>query len=73
MYFYVEYANTDTLRMPWSHDLQNSEAYHTFCTQRQELRPLLMSSAQLLVWLRKTRQEQITHVKPKQTKLADIV
>jgi len=72
MYFFVEYADSDKLWIPWSLDLQSSEAYHTYCASRPELSPLLLSSSMLTSWLRKLRAEPIRRVSPKQQLLVDI-
>jgi len=72
MYFFVEYADSDKLWIPWSLDLQNAEAYHTFCASRPELAPLLLSSNQLTTWLRKLRSEPIKRVSANQQLLVDI-
>ena len=72
MYFFVEYADSDKLWIPWSQDLQNSEAYHDFCASRHELAPLLLSSAQLTSWLRRLRSEPIRRVSQNQHLLVDV-
>lgn len=72
MYFFVEYADSDKLWIPWSLDLQNSEAYHDFCASSPELLPLLLPSSQLSSWLRKLRSTPITRVTVNQKLLVDI-
>ena len=72
MYFFVEYADSDKLWIPWSHDLQNTDAYHLFCSSRQELAPLLLDTTQKNAWLRDLRKRPITKVKPNQQLLVDV-
>jgi hypothetical protein len=72
MYFFVEYADSDKLWIPWSLDLQSSEAYHDYCAALPELSPLLLSSSQAAIWLRKLRSERISRVKPGQQLLVDL-
>ena len=72
MYFYVEYTDGDKLWIPWSLDLQSSEAYHNFCSSLTELYPLLLPSASLPQWMRDLRKKPITHVKPNQQVLINL-
>jgi len=72
MYFLVEYADGDILWIPWSLDIQNSEAYHLFCESVPALRPLLLPSAKVAKWCRDLRKTPIQRVNPHQKVLVDI-
>ena len=72
MYFYVEYSDSDNMWIPWSLDLQNCEAYHTYCASVPALKPLLLPSALLTKWTRDHRKKPISGVSPSDKVLVDI-
>ena len=72
MYFFVEYSDGDKLWVPWSLDLQNTEAYHDYIASLQALAPLRLTSSQLTTWCRDLKQRPITRVRPNQHLLVDL-
>jgi hypothetical protein len=62
MYFHVEYADGDKLWVPWSRDLQNTEAYHDFCSSVPALQPLVFTGDMAKKWTSSVKKSPITSV-----------
>ena len=72
MSFYVEYADGDKLWVPWSLDLQHTEAYHDYAETSPALVPLTMTSLRLTEWRRLLQGQTVTGVRPGQKMLLDL-
>ena len=72
MSFFVEYADGDKLWVPWSLDLQNTEAYYAYAETSPALVPLTMTSLRLTEWRRMLQGQPVTGVRPGQELLLDL-
>jgi hypothetical protein len=72
MYFHVEYADGDKLWVPWSRDLQNTEAYHDFCSSVPALQPLVFTGDMAKKWTSNIKKSPITSVTSGSETLIDL-